>query len=74
MAAAVACQVAAAVAPVQVYDDATLDAPNRPQTHCLNLPLTLPLPLPLDARSVHTLIKTCSHGVAAAAAEVPQWG
>ena len=43
---------------MQVYGDASLDAPNRPQIHCLNLPLTLPLLLPLllplDARSVHT--------------------
>ena len=38
---------------MQVYGDASLDAPNRPQIHCLNLPLTLTLTL--DARSVHTL-------------------
>ena len=36
---------------------APLAAPNRPQIHCLNLPLILPLSLPLtlDARCGHTL-------------------
>ena len=33
---------------------APLATPNRSQTYCLNLPLTLPLPL--AARSVHSLI------------------
>ena len=46
-------QAAAAASPMQVYGDASLDAANCPQIHCLNLPLTLPLML--DAQSVHTL-------------------
>ena len=40
-------QLQALASPMQVYGDASLDAPNRPQIHCLNLPL--------DARSVPTL-------------------
>ena len=47
-----ACQVstsaAAAASPMQVYGDASLDAPNGSQTHCINL--TLDLPLTLDVR------------------------
>ena len=39
---------AAAASPMQVYGDASLDAPNGSQIHCINL--TLHLPLTLDAR------------------------
>ena len=43
---------AAAASPMQVYDDASLDAPNGSQIHCINLTLHLPLTLDatLDAR------------------------
>ena len=48
---------AAAASPMQVYGDASLDAPNGSQIHCINLTLHLPLTLdaPLDARCVYTL-------------------
>ena len=43
---------AAAASPMQVYGDASLDAPNGSQIHCINLTLHLPLTLDatLDAR------------------------
>ena len=50
-------QAAAAASQMQVYGDASLDAPNRPQIHRINLPLHLPLTLdvPLDTQCVYTL-------------------
>ena len=51
---------AAAVSPMQVYGDASLDAPNGSQIHCINLTLHLTLKLdgPLDAQCVYTLRQT----------------
>ena len=51
---------AAAVSPMQVYGDASLDAPNGSQIHCTNLTLHLTLKLdgPLDAQCVYTLRQT----------------
>ena len=49
--------VAAAASQMQVYGEASLDAPNESQIHCINLMLHLLLTLdvPLDARCVYTL-------------------
>ena len=47
----------AAVSPMQVCGNASLDAPNGSQIHCINLTLHLLLTLdaPLDARCGYTL-------------------
>ena len=60
MAASASVSVAAAASPMQIYDDASLDAPNQPQIHfqILTLTLTLTLDAPLDARCGYAL--TCS--------------